>query len=205
MNDRSAGAQMMEAHLKMLYSAKSASGLEHQAASHPLSALRSTVDFLRLGVEQKGRVRGLWRHCLRQAPEFFKRLGDEQALALMTRFADAPAFWEAKGRSLLENFCYFVAPLLAPTEPGVAEWARLVGIASGLPSKPTHASPWANPAPVSAEIAALPRFLVAEAFSASHALLDETGAVALGAKLVTPVTVFVAVFDDLSLLVGSSS
>ena len=135
MNDRSIGAQMMEAHLKMLYSQLSASGLELQA-DHPLSALRATVDFQRLRFEQKGRVRGLFLHCRRQAPEFFKTLGEEQATALMTRFADAPAFWEAKGRSLLENFCHFIAPDLAPTQPGVAEWARLVGIGSGLPAMP---------------------------------------------------------------------
>jgi hypothetical protein len=121
------GRRKLELYLRALYG-----GVD--LLHHPALASMK-IDRDRLEVERGARLRNLERYLRRVCTYLAQALG-EQFTAHVEEFAASPAFWIARGRTLPENFCFYVHDAAGPGWLGdVARLeGALVGIATGKPS-----------------------------------------------------------------------
>lgn len=140
-----------------------------------MATFLSTIDFERLAVEQKARMRNLNSHFARSCPSLYLVLSKETRQRLLEEFINYDLMWATRGRTLAENFCLFVYEELAdPTNGFAREVARLSGMRSGLSYAPNTASPWVS---VCSDVMApsLSGAVATESFISQWELVDETG------------------------------
>ena len=212
----------MEIYLRLFYSptfaalAERAITLPRASALEPgpasvLGCLR-LVDFERLKVEQRGRLSQLGRQLRKQAQPLWASLSTEEISRLVATFADAPEFWQPRGRSGTENFCLFAhAAFEREGRFFLADLAQLLGTISGSSAHYDRPSPWPNrrtapPAPSG-------KVLASEAFVARCSLLDENGHIrdrvpepaGASGDAEPGFMTFVWTFEDRSSLVGTTA
>lgn len=143
--------------------------------SAPVEALLRTVDFARLTIEQRARLKNLSNHLSRTCAGLQAVLPVAEMEEVLARFVDSADFWLPRGRTLAENFCLFVYGQLSPVTHSLArDVARLDGIISGLSSDPDAPSPWAEHG--AGEVApTLPGSLKTESFIAEWHIIDADG------------------------------
>lgn len=138
--------------------------------------LLATVDYGRLGVEQRARARNLNSHLARSCSSLYLALAPEVRQEIQVSFVNSTDFWLPKARTLVENFCLFAYERLSPSSHGFArDVARLCGVMSGLSFSHDARSPWLD---VAADAAALPidGGAATESFITEWELIDENGA-----------------------------
>jgi hypothetical protein len=137
-------------------------------------AVLETVDFDLLTIEQSARKRNVLRHILRAAPSLEVALSGKQLSDLAESFVNSTAFWSARGRSLIENFCLFAFDLLE-LNSFKRDVMRLCGVVAGISVDHEAASPW----PLDSDVDSTPLIdgaLATETFLSNWRLLDESGA-----------------------------
>lgn len=136
------GRRKLELYLRALY------GSADLLSDPSLAAMK--IDRGRLEVERFARLRNLEFYLRRVCTYLAQALG-EQFSAHVEEFAASPAFWIARGRTLPENFCFYVHDAAGPGWLGdVARLdGALAGIATGKPS------PWEGAAAVTVDDAVM--------------------------------------------------
>jgi len=133
---------------RMLYSTVVADVVFETARSFPSEVAEPMLEWIRgvdteqLAAERAARVRNLSAHLARALPTLQGMLGTDLHREWVSRFADAIEFWQARGRTLAENYCLYVAPRL--DDLFLSTLARLDGTLSGLAAAPRAASPWSG-------------------------------------------------------------
>jgi len=133
---------VQEKYLKILYSEKEWAKCKEDKTEQML-VLKSSIDIERLIVERKARVRNLRTHLhqsLLLLPKFLTR---KEFLPLVTNFCNSDLFWEYKGRTLEENFCFYLIKQNELNGP-LQDLAKIDGILIGLGSNSKAPSPWGN-------------------------------------------------------------
>jgi len=137
--------------------------------------LLATVDYERLGAEQRARARNLNSHLARSCASLYLALAPDVRKEIQSSYVNSPDFWVARGRTLAENFCLFTYERLSPSEHGFArDVARLCGVMSGLSFTHEARSPWFDLDPATAALP-LSGALATESFITDWELIGEDG------------------------------
>jgi hypothetical protein len=149
-------------YLRLLYSPNSARAVQAllggaEGCEPQTLAFLRTIDFERLDLEQKARLRNLMHHLGEALPCSWALLGADLRRDLAERFVDTPSFWSFPGRSLPESFALVAWQLLQERQLSfLADTVRLEGVLSGIVTKPGAASPWLDLAGAGHECDELP-------------------------------------------------
>jgi hypothetical protein len=166
-----------ELYLRLLYGSRICEEVLAFAARHPervpatTRAVLGTIDPALLRLEHRARRRNLARHLLRAAPSLALAFEEAVLGEMVEAFTDAPEFWDARGRSLAENFCLFAWERTGPAASFGRDVLRLCGIVTGQSVRP-EGSPWGaegrEPSP-------LPGAVALETFVSGWRLVDRAG------------------------------
>jgi hypothetical protein len=169
-------------YLRLLYSPRYADcarrSLEDDSHRLPqqTAELLRTLDFERLGIEQRARARNLAHQLGMSCKSLFALLSDDVRISLVRRFCDTEEFWTGRGRSLAENFCLVAFREFSERrERFLADVARLDGVLSGLVEAPGRPSPWPEVVGVAHERLELSDGGIGERFRSAFRLLDAAG------------------------------
>ena len=95
----------------------------------------------RLQVERAARLRNLRTVLHGDMKLMNQKVSKEALLPLVQAYASASCFWQHRGRSLIEDFCLFVAES-NDVDPVTRLLAHVEGVYSGLSVSPTKKTPW---------------------------------------------------------------
>lgn len=155
-----------------------ASVLQENPAAVPRATLGflETVDYERLGVEQRARTRNLRSVLARNCSSLVSLIGPDAHLELTKGFVNWPEFWVPKGRTLTENFCLYAhGCLLASGDRFASEVAHLCGVISGLRFAPSAPSPWTAVRSTQTLLFPIAGAKAAESFVTTWQLIDQEG------------------------------
>jgi hypothetical protein len=136
-------------YLRLLYSpscaqlARSLRASGDSACHAQTLAFLQSVDFDRLALEQRARLRNLAHHLSESFAYSWPVLEPALRRELVERFVDEPAFWRFTGRSLAESFAVVAWQVLRARRCAfLADLVRLEGVLSGLLAGSTAPAPW---------------------------------------------------------------
>jgi len=166
-------------YLRLLYSPSCARAVHallggtESCAPQTLAFLKS-IDFERLGLEQKARLRNLMYHLGEAFPCSWRLMDVDLRRDLVERFVETPSFWRFPGRSLPESFALVAWQILRERQRSfLADVVRLEGVLSGFATAPSKAAPWQNLAGADHECVATTAGETAERFPSQWQLLDD--------------------------------
>jgi hypothetical protein len=171
-----------EIYQRLLYGDRWSAFVASVLKENPSAVPRATTSFLetinyeRLGVEQRARTRNLRSVLSRNCPSLVGLIGPDAHLELTKGFVNWTEFWTPKGRTLTENFCLYAhASLLARGDRFASEVAHLCGVISGLKFAPSSPSPWTAVKSTQTLVFPVEGAIAAESFVTIWQLIDQAG------------------------------
>jgi len=144
-----------------------------------------SIDFRIMELEQAARARNLGRHVLRAAPALQHVMDTKLFDALIAEFTNSDVFWQAAGRSLAENFCFFAhREAHVRLTPFQKDTLKACGIVAGISVTRQSESPWIYAGEAS-KLGEDNSHTAGESFVSKFRLIDEDGGLADEKNLVT--------------------
>ncbi len=145
--------------------------------------LLDSIDFDVMEIEQTARSRNLGRHILRAAPALQLGLSPQLFVGLVAEYTNSDAFWITAGRTLAENFCFFVHQEVGDQLTKFQkDTAKACGIVAGVSAAAETQSPWVA-AGQALKLEQGDDFVHCETFISDFRLVDEFGELATKANL----------------------